>query len=148
MSRPREYDRKAVCFRCGKEFDRYPGKQKNNRTFCSRDCYNTQMGEDNILKRVNQKGGLTIEERKKISKAQRRDGSGKNYKKYLGRHIHRIVMEQKIGRSLVEGEAVHHIDGNIRNNNPDNLMLFKSQAEHLEWHIKNDERYGGDLFHG
>jgi HNH endonuclease len=34
---------------------------------------------------------------------------------------------------------VHHIDGNIRNNTPENLMVFSSQKEHAEWHKKYGE---------
>ena len=44
---------------------------------------------------------------------------------------HRVVMEQLIGRCLVEGEVVHHVDENPANNAPDNLRLFSSQAEHM-----------------
>jgi hypothetical protein len=36
---------------------------------------------------------------------------------------HRYVMAQKIGRPLETWEHVHHIDGNKRNNTPDNLQL-------------------------
>lgn len=147
IGRPRQYDRKAICFRCGIEFERYPGKQKNERTFCSRDCYHEQLGEDNPKRRVNQKGGLTLEERKKIRKSRLGTGEGKSYEKTFGRHTHRLVMEEKIGRNLKPGEVVHHIDGDIRNNSPDNLMLFQSQAEHLKWHKENDPDYGGDPFH-
>lgn len=146
IGRPRVYNRSAVCFRCGKVFERYPGKQKNKRTFCSRGCYHEQMGEENLSKRVNQKGGMTVKERLKISEAQRKQGNnGQTYEKFLGRHTHRLVMEKKIGRPLKEGEVVHHIDGNKRNNHPDNLMLFSSQSEHLDWHKVNDYRFGGDL---
>ena len=44
---------------------------------------------------------------------------------------HRLVMEQKLGRYLLPTEVVDHIDGNIRNNHPDNLRVFASNADHL-----------------
>ena len=44
---------------------------------------------------------------------------------------HRLVMESKIGRYLEQNEVVHHIDGNPRNNNIENLELFSSQSEHI-----------------
>lgn len=45
--------------------------------------------------------------------------------------VHRLAMEQKLGRYLLATEVVDHIDGNIRNNHPDNLRVFASNAEHL-----------------
>ena len=45
--------------------------------------------------------------------------------------VHRLVVEQKLGRYLLPAEVVDHIDGNIRNNHPDNLRVFSSNAEHL-----------------
>ena len=44
---------------------------------------------------------------------------------------HRHVMQQKLGRPLHPDEVVHHIDGNKKNNHPDNLQLFASQADHV-----------------
>jgi lambda repressor-like predicted transcriptional regulator len=44
---------------------------------------------------------------------------------------HRLVMEQQLGRYLEPGEVVDHIDGNTSNNDPSNLRLFASNAEHL-----------------
>jgi hypothetical protein len=44
---------------------------------------------------------------------------------------HRIVMHDKLGRDLMPGEVVHHIDGDVANNHPDNLDVFASNAEHL-----------------
>jgi len=45
--------------------------------------------------------------------------------------IHRTVAEQVIGRRLLKGETVHHIDGNRQNNAPSNLIVFQSQAAHM-----------------
>src|SRR4030065_95113 len=47
---------------------------------------------------------------------------------------HREVMAVKIGRPLLRTEVVHHIDGNNLNNDPDNLMLFKTNSEHVKFH--------------
>jgi hypothetical protein len=43
-------------------------------------------------------------------------------------------MECKIGRYLTEEECVHHIDGNKANNDPENLMLFNNNSEHIKYH--------------
>ena len=44
---------------------------------------------------------------------------------------HRVVMEQKLGRLLLPGEVVDHIDGITIHNDPTNLRLFASNGEHL-----------------
>lgn len=91
---------------------------------------------------------MTPTVREKVRLARLNSGEGKTYAKTYGRHTHRVVAEEKIGRPLRSGEIVHHIDGNKRNNSPDNLIVFSSQSEHLKWHLKNDIRFrvgGGDL---
>lgn len=79
---------------------------------------------------------MTFEVRKKLREARLGKGKGESYEKTYGRHTHRIVAEQILGRPLRPGEVVHHIDGNKRNNGPENLMLFDSQEKHAEWHAK------------
>lgn len=44
---------------------------------------------------------------------------------------HRLVMENQIGRYLIPGEVVHHRDKDKQNNDPSNLELFGSNADHL-----------------
>lgn len=44
---------------------------------------------------------------------------------------HRAVLERKLGRYLEHGEVVDHIDGLRLHNDPSNLRLFSSNAEHL-----------------
>ena len=39
-----------------------------------------------------------------------------------------------LGYSLRQGEIVHHIDGNIRNNNIINLIVLKNHSEHFREH--------------
>lgn len=48
---------------------------------------------------------------------------------------HRLVMERTLGRYLTLEEVVHHKDGNTQNNDPENLEVFASQADHMrhEW---------------
>ncbi|WP_366520181.1 HNH endonuclease signature motif containing protein [Chelatococcus sp.] len=52
---------------------------------------------------------------------------------HAGRFLHAVIAEWKVGRSLGEGEVVHHIDGNKRNNHPDNLQVMLS-SDHARLH--------------
>jgi len=56
--------------------------------------------------------------------------------------IHRIVMEEHLGRKLLTKEHVHHIDGNPENNNVNNLIVCSPQ-EHKIIHAKQDMRRDG-----
>lgn len=78
--------------------------------------------------------------RSALSLSRMGSGKQKTYLKINGRHAHRAIAEQLLGRPLKNGEVVHHIDGNKRNNRPENLMIFSSQAEHARWHM--EKRYG------
>jgi hypothetical protein len=42
-------------------------------------------------------------------------------------------MEKHLGRYLTKNEVVHHIDGNIKNNDINNLQLFKNHGEHTKY---------------
>ena len=80
---------------------------------------------------------MTLATRMKLSVAKTKvDAIG--YQKTFGVHTHRRVAEKMLGRKLRPGEVVHHIDRNKRNNSPENLMVFKSQAEHAAWHKAHD----------
>jgi hypothetical protein len=58
---------------------------------------------------------------------------------FVDRHgyvrLHRLAMEQKLGRYLLPEEVVHHLDGDPQNNDIENLELFDNNGDHLqrEW---------------
>ena len=43
---------------------------------------------------------------------------------------HRVIMELIMGRKLLPGENVHHIDRNKSNNHPTNLQLWDTSQPH------------------
>jgi hypothetical protein len=49
---------------------------------------------------------------------------------------HRWLIEQKLGRYLDRREVVHHVDGNPDNNSLDNLIVFRTNGEHLKAELK------------
>lgn len=153
----------VMCNWCGKKFEKWPSVIKRH-NFCSRQCLAdfsnktknpggylnlkdyTKMGEH--LARLNRELNPTrmrLETRRKLRNARLESGDGVTYMKYFGVHEHRVVAERMLGRSLTGDEVVHHIDGDIRNNNPENLHVFPSQAEHAAYHAKLSAFFrGGD----
>ena len=121
--------KKCIC--CEKEFFRtkYPNgrledvAEYNRRTFCSKDCYSVyNVGENH----QNWKGGIK----------KRPDG----YLRYTNdKYIHRDIMEKHLDRKLESSEFVHHIDGDVSNNNIDNLEIL-TNSKHRSLHCKTQKR--------
>ncbi len=53
----------------------------------------------------------------------------------------RNTVEKNIGRPLVIGEVVHHEDKNRQNNALRNLVLCKTNGQHLHYHVKPGVTY-------
>lgn len=49
-------------------------------------------------------------------------------------YAHVLAVERMLGRYLTPEECVHHIDEDKYNNSPDNLMVFKTKADHSAFH--------------
>ena len=127
------------------------------RRFCSRACQNRYYNP--ILKggkkghpapwlaKYNKEHNATLSRRTAVQRSatlrakNRAKRGGKDRKGYLSthvegkgsRHTHRIVAERILGRKLRRGEIFHHVDGDIQNNNPNNLQVL-SRADHLRVH--------------
>lgn len=53
---------------------------------------------------------------------------------------HRLVASAMLGRTIKPHEQVHHLDGNRRNNSPDNLEVMQSIAHHRVRHRRHSNR--------
>ena len=125
----------VTCEECGVSVKMPPSQFKRSKHhFCSRQCHMTYMNRELNPTR------MTPEVREKLRKSRLDCGEGKTYTKTYGKHTHRMVAEQALGRPLEKNEIVHHIDGNKRNNDPSNLMVM-TQSEHCRLHFKK----GGDV---
>lgn len=51
---------------------------------------------------------------------------------YVRKHV--LIAENKLGRRLNDNECVHHLDENKYNNKPENLIVFKTNADHSRFH--------------
>ncbi len=123
------------CEECGVSVKMPPSRfRRSEHHFCSKTCHMIHMNRELNPTRMNDKV------REKLRNVRLGTGKGDSYEKTYGKHTHRIIAEQMLGRPLKPGEIVHHIDENKRNNNPSNLMVM-TQAEHCKIHFSKG---GGD----
>lgn len=77
------------------------------------------------------------------------------YRRIGKQKVHRIVMEQIVGRKLLPNESVHHKNGNRQDNSPDNLELWSDHQprgaridDQVEHALKILKTYRPDLLKG
>lgn len=108
---------KRQCMYCGKIFRQIRSVVERNKrggSFCSQECYHAHGYAERIVGRKIEHGYI------RVYAPDHPFSKGKSG--YLFEH--RLVMENMLGRALVKGESVHHIDGNRANNAPENLELW------------------------
>lgn len=86
-------------------------------------------------------GGKTVDSRFGYVLIRKPDHSrAHKYTGYVYEHI--LAAEKKLGRPILDSERVHHIDGNPRNNVPDNLAVLSGDREHAAIHNDRRQRNG------
>ena len=61
-------------------------------------------------------------------------------------YTHVLVAEKKLGRCLTKDECVHHLDEDKYNNTEDNIIVFKTVADHTSFHQGNEMVKDGDVY--
>lgn len=128
---------RVVCSLCGKPYLKKETRIRENNFCCKahlRSWNSRRMSEYNRLTNPMNRPGGVLESRVRRGRELRGKGKGKTYPKLLGKHEHRQIVETLLGRPLKTGEVVHHLDGNKRNNDPENLVALPSQSVHCKAH--------------
>lgn len=131
------------CERC---FEVQGGRNGFDRLFVARGYGPCACGCGKSVKRLFAAGHhmkfLPAEEQRRRSlhndgDTQRRKSTNpKTYVKLFGRHEHRFVAEEKIGRALKPGEIAHHKNEDKKDNRKKNIGVLPSQADHASIHSK------------
>ena len=124
------------CLVCGKHWQgwytpSHAARGDPPKKYCSAKCWAAVYLTSDHQRAI---GAASRERRAAAMRDKYRGGTKPTYRKFNGRHEHRVIMEQALGRALTSSEIIHHIDGNHRNNARENLELT-TRAEHARHHF-------------
>lgn len=120
------------CKQCNKKFEVSPSvREKGKGKYCSKECYGKSISGKNCRF---YKDGRTKREGYVFLK--KKDHPKANCNGYIKRS--RLVMEDKLGRTLNRKEKVHHINGDKKDDRPENLEVL-TNSEHTKKHIEQGD---------
>lgn len=141
------------CLKCGGVFLRTPSQIKQGRSkYCSLKCANDSFTKPFtfVCKFCKKEVTKTGKDKRHASYCSPKCFAGGKepsgsfcYKKTGERYTHIVVAEKYLGRPLVKGEVVHHIDENKLNNDYTNLAVLPNASIHHQVHYSgyNFDKY-------
>lgn len=157
---------KLICLNCKKEFELNASEtrvKENKVHYCSAKCRDEARKTGKIVKCKNCGNGFYTTRNDFCNKKCAREFTSKNmkhklymengylikykkgYNKKGNAKLHRLIMEEYLGRKLAPDEVVHHIDGDKLNNDISNLRVMKN-GEHSKLHRNQELQKGKKLF--
>lgn len=139
-----------TCATCGKEswrVQKRPGK--GGRNYCDASCqlkYEYQTGKRD--KKETSKAAQKAWRKKANDKFETNPAICRGKRGYLIIHIpgkgqkylHHYMWEDVYGKERPKGMHIHHIDGNVDNNELSNLQML-TNSEHMKLHWKTDWKH-------
>lgn len=120
-----------VCATCGAKKRVFPCDIARGKRYCSRTC-RPITGANNPKWR----GGVIMAAGRKLVYAP--DHPNATFTGGTHAYEYRLVAAEKLGRPLLRSEIVHHINGDVTDNRPENLQVM-TQSEHAKLHSKSGE---------
>jgi predicted nucleic acid-binding Zn ribbon protein len=122
-----------ACEMCGKPV----GRQATR--CCSKECYGAYRSTV-FVGAANQhwRGGLSSSgsgSRRIVVVANGRHGQRTRY-----RYEHIVVAETALGKPLPVGAVVHHVNGDMHDNRPANLLICQDRSYHSKLHARDRKR--------